>query len=210
MGRHPENCNGETHPKLEKGKIMTEENNNLNPTPPAQPEIDYEKIASILDGKQKATEESVLKGYFKEQGLTGDEMKSAIEMFKKDKASREPNIDDLNRQIADGQNAVAQANQRALMAETKVEAMTMASELGVEQKTIPYLLKMADLSSVAKDGQIDQDKLKESLNAVLADIPQLKVAPEEKPNGFKVGADTSGQTSGNEDQLARIFGVKKG
>ena len=24
-------------------------NNNLNPTPPAQPEIDYEKIASILN-----------------------------------------------------------------------------------------------------------------------------------------------------------------
>lgn len=188
---------------------MTEENTNLNPTPPAQPEIDYEKIASILDGKQKATEESVLKGYFKQQGLTGDEMKSAIEMFKKDKASREPNIDELNKQIADGQTAVAQANQRALMAETKVEAMTMASELGVEQKTIPYLLKMADLSSVAKDGQIDQDKLKESLNAVLADIPQLKVAPEEKPNGFKVGADTSGQANGNEDQLARIFGVSK-
>lgn len=177
---------------------------------PAQPEIDYDKIASILDGKQKATEESVLKGYFKQQGLTGDEMKSAIEMFKKDKASREPNIDELNKQIAEGQSAVAQANQRALMAETKVEAMTMASELGVEQKTIPYLLKMADLSSVTKDGQIDQDKLKESLNAVLADIPQLKVAPEEKPNGFKVGADTSGQANGNEDQLARIFGVKKG
>ena len=192
---------------------MTEENNtNTNPTPQAtpQPEIDYEKIASILDGKQKATEESVLKGYFKQQGLTGDEMKSAIEMFKKDKASREPNIDDLNKQIADGQSAVAQANQRALMAETKVEAMTMASELGVEQKTIPYLLKMADLSSVAKDGQIDQDKLKESLNAVLADIPQLKVSPEEKAKGFKVGADTSGQANGNEDQLAQIFGVKKG
>ena len=32
----------------------------------------------------KATEESVLKGYFKEQGLSGDEMSQAIEMFKKD------------------------------------------------------------------------------------------------------------------------------
>ena len=179
------------------------------PSQPSQPEIDYDKIASILDGKQKATEESVLKGYFKQQGLTGDEMKSAIEMFKKDKASREPNIDELNKQIADGQSAVAQANQRALMAETKVEAMTMASELGVEQKTIPYLLKMADLSSVAKDGQIDQDKLKESLNAVLADIPQLKVSPEDKPNGFKIGADTGGQQSGNDEQLAQIFGIKR-
>lgn len=175
-----------------------------------QPTIDYDKIASIIEGKTKATEETVLKGYFKEQGLTGDEMKSAIEMFKKDKASREPDVNALNKQIEDDRSLIAQANERALMAETKVEAMTMASELGVEQKTIPYLLKMADLSSVVKDGQIDQEKLKESLNEVLKDIPQLKLTPDEKPNGFKIGADTTGQNSGNDDQLAKIFGVKKG
>ena len=188
---------------------MTEENNNLQPTPQA---IDYDKIASIIEGKTKATEETVLKGYFKEQGLTGDEMKAAIEMFKKDKAARQPDVNALNQQIEDGKTEVAKANQRALMAETKVEAMTMAAELGVEQKTIPYLLKMADLSSVVKDGQIDQDKLKESLNAVLQDVPQLKVSVEEKPNGFKIGADTTGQASGNDEQLAKIFGVssKKG
>lgn len=189
---------------------MTEENTITNPQPtPAQPEIDYEKIASILDGKQKATEESVLKGYFKEQGLTGDEMKSAIEMFKKDKASREPDINALNQQIADGKSELEKANHRALIAETQVQAMTMASELGVEQKTIPYLLKMADLSSVIKDGEISQDKLKESLNNVLNDIPQLKVQVEDTTHGFRIGADTGGQQSGNEDQLAQIFGVAK-
>lgn len=177
---------------------------------PSQPTIDYDKIASIIEGKTKATEETVLKGYFKEQGLTGDEMKSAIEMFKKDKASREPDVNALNKQIEDDKSLIAQANERALMAETKVEAMTMASELGVEQKTIPYLLKMADLSKVVKDGQIDQDKLKESLNDVLKDIPQLKITAEEKPNGFKIGADSSQQENSNADQLAKIFGVKKG
>lgn len=179
------------------------------PAQQTQQEIDYDKLSSIIDGKLKATEESVLKGYFKEQGMTGDEMKSAIDMFKKDKASKAPNIDELNRQIEDGKGLVAQAEQRALMAETKVEAMTMASELGVEQKTIPYLLKMADLSSVTKDGHIDQEKLKESLNAVLSDIPQLKISAEEKSNGFKIGADTGDPNKGNDDQLAKIFGVKR-
>lgn len=173
------------------------------------PQIDYDKIASIIEGKTKATEETVLKGYFKEQGLTGDEMKSAIEMFKKDKASRQPDVNALNKQIEDGKGELAKANQRALMAETKVEAMTMASELGVEQKTIPYLLKMADLSKVIADGQIDQDKLKESLNNVLKDIPQLKMTPDDKPNGFKIGVDTSGNANGQSDELAKIFGVSK-
>lgn len=189
---------------------MTEENNN-NPMASGNVnvEIDYDKIASIIEGKTKATEETVLKGYFKEQGLTGDEMKSAIEMFKKDKASRQPDVNALNRQIEDGKGELAKANQRALMAETKVEAMTMASELGVEQKTIPYLLKMADLSKVIDNGEISQEKLKESLNDVLKDIPQLKTTVEDKPNGFKIGADTSGQANAQDETLARIFGVSK-
>jgi hypothetical protein len=187
------------------------EETNINPTPQATPQvnIDYDKIASILEGKQKETEDRVLGGYFKQQGLTGDEMKSAIEMFKKDKASKEPNIDALTKQITDGEAAVAEANNRALMAETKVEAMTMASELGVDQKTIPYLLKMADLSAVVKEGQIDLDTLKESLNEVLKDLPQLKLSAEDKPNGYRIGADTSGQKGSSNEELARIFGVSK-
>lgn len=171
--------------------------------------VDYDKLASIIDGKLKVTEDSVLKGYFKEQGLTGDEMKSAIEMFKKDKASRQPDIDGLNKQIEDGKSELAKATQRAIMAETKMEAMTMASELGVEQKTIPYLLKMADLSSVVVDGQVDQEKLKGVLADILKDVPQLKLDKEDKPNGFKVGADTSNSGTSSNDELARIFGITK-
>lgn len=187
--------------------MADETNTNMNE---GQQSIDYDKLASIIDGKLKVTEDTVLKSYFKEQGLTGDEMKSAIDMFKKDKASKTPNIDELNQQIANGKDEVAKANNRALMAETKVEAMTMAHELGVEQKTIPYLLKMADLSAVVVDGKVDQAKLKESLDAVLKDIPQLKVDADDKPNGFKVGADTSGGGRNTDEELARIFGVKKG
>ena len=190
---------------------MAEENNtNTQQGQQTQQAFDYDKLASIIEGKQKVTEDTVLKGYFKEQGLTGDEMKAAIEMFKKDKAAKTPNIDDLNQQIEAGKGEVAKAQQRALMAETKVEAMTMAADLGVDQKTIPYLLKMADLSNVTDEGAISPDKLKESLEAVLKDVPQLKLQADDKPNGFKVGADTSGGGSASsEDELAKIFGVSK-
>lgn len=170
--------------------------------------IDYAKIGEMLDGKLKATEDSFLKGYLKQQGITGDEMNQAIEMFKKEKESREPNIDALNQQIADKENEIAAANKRALLAETKVQAMSMASELGVEQKVIPYLLKMADLSAVISNGQIDQEKLKESLNEVITDLPQLKITAEEKGNGFKIGADAANEAKATQDELARIFGVK--
>jgi hypothetical protein len=191
---------------------MAEEKNNQQAQqvqPQAGPEqgsqftFDYDKLASIVAGKQAVTEDSVLKGYFKTQGLTGDEMQKAIDMYKADKAAKTPDIGALNQQVA-------QANSRAVQAEMKVEAMTMASELGVDQKTVPYLLKMADLSSAVVDGQIDRDKLKEALNNVLKDVPQLKSQASEQVGGFKIGGDGgSKQNETNTDELARIFGVKK-
>lgn len=163
--------------------------------------IDYDKLAGILEGKQKATEESVIKGYFKQQGLSEDEMKQAVEKFKTEKAQRTPNIDALNKQIAD-------ANARAIKAETNMQAMAMASELGVSAAKMPYLLKLADLSEVVKDGTINEEKLKESLNNVLKDLPELKTKSEETNLGFKVGADGGQKANTNNDELARIFGVK--
>ena len=42
------------------------------------PAFDYEKLANILAGRTAATEDSVLKGYFKQQGITGEEAAQAI------------------------------------------------------------------------------------------------------------------------------------
>lgn len=172
-------------------------------TPQSEPSIDYDKIASIVDGRVKATEDSVLKGYFKEQGLSGDEMAQAIEMFKKDKASKAPDVDALNAQIA-------AANERALNAELTLKANSIAAELGVQSAKVPYLLKMADTSKAVKDGAIDKSKLKESLEAVLKDVPEL--ASVETPNtqgGFRIGSDGGNDNKGEEinSQLARAFGV---
>ena len=47
------------------------------------PSFDYDKLASIISGKQDVAEKTVLKNYFKEQGLSQDEANAAIEAFKK-------------------------------------------------------------------------------------------------------------------------------
>ena len=179
------------------------------PQQTAQPvAIDYDKIASLVEGKQKVAEEQVLKGYFKQQGLSADEMASAIEMFKKDKASRVPNVDELKSQISEGQIRVDEANKRWLDAETKLEAYRIAPSLGVDPTTLPYVLKMADTSKVVKDGKVDADALKESISEVLKDLPQLKADPEINNKGFKVGADNDNQQGITNAELAKIFGVK--
>jgi hypothetical protein len=66
------------------------------------------------------------------------------------------------------------ANQRLIQAEAKV----IAAELGVKPNRINYLLKLADLSGVevGEDGGIDSNAIKDALNTVLADFPELKGA----------------------------------
>lgn len=186
------------------GNVNINENNNGGNQSVS---FDYDKIASILDSRQKANEESVLKGYFKQQGLDATEMAKAIEMFKADKASKQPDIEALNAQIAE-------ANQRALNAELELKVSSLAAELGVSTAKVPYLLKMADTSKAVKDGKIDKTKLKESLETVLKDVPELKGQAQESNQfgSFKIGANNENSSGNNPDllntQLAQAFGVK--
>lgn len=169
------------------------------------PAFDYDKLAHILAGRQAANEESVLKGYFKQQGITGEEAAQAIAAFKAEKAKNTPDPTALQAQIS-----AAQA--QALQTGMENKALLLAGELGVELKTMPYVLKMADLSGAVVDGKIDDERLKDALNQVLTDLPQLKInaAGGNQGAGFRVGADTgsSGAVS-DEDQLMKIFGVKR-
>jgi hypothetical protein len=135
-------------------------------------------------------------------------------MFKKDRASRVPDVNALNQQIADLQSAydndTFELESRALFAEMQMEAMGMAGELGVDTKVIPFLMNNADIEDVIEGGTVNRDALKEALDDVLKDLPQLRseVKRDEKV-GFKIGADTSKQNATNNDELARIFGVKR-
>ena len=180
----------------------TEEKGDQN----SQPVFDYDKLAGILEGRQKATEESVLKGYFKQQGITGEEAAQAIADFKKQKASKTPDIASIQAQL----NA---ANSSALQATMENKALLMASDLGVDLKAMPYLIKMADLTEAVKDGKVDDEKLKGALNKVLEAVPQLKAkvtAGDGKGAGIRVGADTSGGSKkSEEDELAKAFGIKE-
>lgn len=169
------------------------------------PAFDYEKLADIVANRQAVNEESVLRGYFKQQGLSREEADQAISQFKAKKAESTPDVAGLQKQAADYQKA-------AIRAQIESKALLMAGELGVDIKTMPYVIKMADLKEAVSDGKISDEKLKGCLNKVLEDIPQLKVnADDKQESGFRVGADTgsvgTGAVSGN-DRLRAAFGLK--
>ena len=168
--------------------------NNLQP-----PEIDYEKLSSLVAGKQSATEDSVLKGYFKQQGLSKEEMDQAISAFKAQKAANQPDVTKMQADIQTAQAA-------ALKSQIENKALLMHSELGIDLKTIPYVMKLADLSAVAVNGAIDDAKLKDALNKVLEDVPQLK-PQEQQQTGFRqigVGQQHGGETGGNTPQQKAV------
>lgn len=179
------------------------------PTPAPQetpqgnaPAFDYDKLASLITGKQSVTEDTVLKSYFKEQGLSADEMKEAIGAFKKQKARNTPDF-------AKMQLEVESANNAKLMAEVNQSATLEAVKQGVDIATVPYVLKIADFSKAVTDGKVNAEKLTEAVKKVLDDIPALKGKPAENGTGVKkIGGDGNSDKNLTEDALRGIFGIK--
>lgn len=172
------------------------------PTPAPQetpqgnaPAFDYDKLASLITGKQSVTEDTVLKSYFKEQGLSADEMKQAIGAFKEQKAKNTPDF-------AKMQSDVENADKARLTAEVNQSATLEAVKQGVDIATVPYVLKMADFSGAVADGKINAEKLTEAVKKVLDDIPALKGKSDGTNAGVrKIGGDGEHHSDGTKPKV---------
>lgn len=177
-----------------------------SPTPtPAPVEIDYDKLAQLISGKQAATEDSLLKGYFKQQGLSQQEAEQAIAAFKAEKAKNQPDVGALQTQMTQAQAAAQQAQIQAA-------AILEAVALGIDAKSIPYILKLADFSqAIGQDGKINNETVNNALKKVLEDVPALKPQTVGGAGFIQVGnpGGSSNPQPSQEDQLASIFGNKK-
>ena len=164
-----------------------------NPAPapsptPAPVEIDYDKLAQLISGKQAATEDSLLKGYFKQQGLSQQEAEQAIAAFKAEKAKNQPDVGALQTQLTQAQAAAQQAQ---IQAAATMEAVS----LGIDAKSLPY---------------INNETVNNALKKVLEDVPALKPQAAGGTGFIQVGnPGGSPAPQSQEDQLAAIFGNKK-
>lgn len=176
-------------------------------TPPSSPQnqppaIDYAKIQQMLDGTLAAKEDTALKAYFKQQGLSQQEAEQAMAAFKQQKAANQPDVGAMQAQLAQAQAAAQQAKIQS--------AATMAAvSMGIDAKTIPYVLKMADLSQVSgQDGKINEETLKIALNKVLEDVPALKPQVAGSNGFIQVGAAGGQQQAPpSDDALKKAFGL---
>mgnify|MGYP007000683146 CR=1 FL=1 len=178
---------------------------NQNTQQASTPAIDYGKIQQMLDGTLAAKEDTALKAYFKQQGLSQQEVEQAIAVFKQQKAANTPDVGAM-------QNQLTQAQEAAKQAQIQNAAILAAVSMGIDAKTIPYILKMADLSqAVGQDGKVNEENLKAALNKVLEDVPALKPQASGTTGFIQVGAASSGtgQQANQADELSSIFGNKK-
>ena len=167
--------------------------------------VDYDKIQAMLDNATAKKENAVLKSYFQQQGLSEEEVSQAIATFKQNKQQQVERQQNANANL---QNEVAAAQKVAEQAQIELEATKVAMTLGINAKTLPYVLKMADFSKVkGTDGKISEDNVKAALEQVLKDVPALKPATDSN-GGFQIGGPGGGNTSqANEDALKRAFGL---
>ena len=172
----------------------TGQNNNANQPNNNSNGIDYNKIQEIIEGRNAKTEDSVLKAYFQKQGLSPEEMESAINAFKTQKANQ---ANAQNKELTDTQASLQKVQLENQRLKIEKKAYDFVDDLNVDNKTMPYLLKMADFNNcIGKDGNVLEDTVKAALQKVVDDVPGLKKQVQGVV-GITVGADTNNGTNSN-------------
>lgn len=172
----------------------TGQNNNANQPNNNSNGIDYNKIQEIIEGRNAKTEDSVLKAYFQKQRLSSEEMESAINAFKTQKANQ---ANAQNKELTDTQASLQKVQLENQRLKIEKKAYDFVDDLNVDNKTMPYLLKMADFNNcIGKDGNVLEDTLKAALQKVVDDVPGLKKQVQGVV-GITVGADTNNGTNSN-------------
>lgn len=170
-----------------------EQNKGGEGTAPNGTAIDYDKIQKILSGTLQAKEETVLKSYFKGQGLSQEDAEKAISEFK---AKQKENTPDVSKLTADIDKAKAENNSLKM----KLATMSMADELSFDVKNVDYILSAASskIGNVLKDdGSIDNEKLKEALKKFLDDVPGFKKTTQGR--GFNFDFSNNNEDKGKKD-----------
>ena len=156
--------------------------------------VDYDRLQEMINTATAKKENAVIKDYFMQQGLSENELHQAITAFKQSKEQQANAQQNANASL---QNEVAAAQKDAEQARIELAATQVAMTLGINAKTVQYVLKMADFSKAkGTDGKISEDNVKAAIEQVLKDVPALKPSTENN-EGFQIGAgqQTNGQQS---------------
>jgi len=153
-------------------------------------DIDYTKIEGMISKGIQQKENSILKSFFEQQGLSEEEAKAAIAGYKDNKAKaaakKEAAFSNMQKENEKLKAAIYQNNLEKAVVE-------QAKSLEIDSDNIKYVMKLSDFSK-GKDekGEINAEAVKAAMEAVLKDMPMLKgkrEKKEEKPGFQNIGPD---------------------
>lgn len=167
--------------------------------------IDYGKIQAMIDKGVQQKENAILKSYFEQQGMSEDEIKSAIGDYKAKKQTQAQEQTNAYAKLEEANKALQTKLTQELLSK---QAFNDCLDLGVEKNTIPYVIKSADFKDAIDDkGEVKADKVREIIEQVLKDVPAFKGTSKDD-KGFKigVGGETDDATE-QENALRKAFGL---
>ena len=187
------------------------ENTQVTPQPQAQqtqqvtaPEIDYGKIEAMINKGTQQKENAILKSFFEQQGMTEDEVKTAITTYKAEQGKK---AEEQKTAYANMQAENEQLKAQILQSNINAKATDIGLDMGVDKNAVGYLIKMADLSkAVNEKNEISEEEIKNAFEEVLKNVPALKASVNSN-TGFKVGADNVQQENDKTNMLRKVAGL---
>ena len=168
------------------------------------PEIDYGKIEAMINKGTQQKENAILKSFFEQQGMTEDEVKTAISSYKAEQGKK---AEEQKKAYANMQAENEQLKAQILQYNINAKATDIGLDMGVDKNAVAYLIKMADLSKVVNEkNEISEEAIKNAFEEVLKNVPALKASTNSN-NGFKVGADSQQQENDRTNMLRKVAGL---
>lgn len=168
------------------------------------PQIDYGKIEAMINKGTQQKENAILKSFFEQQGMTEDEVKSAITTYKAEQGKK---AEEQKNAYATMQAENEQLKAQILQSNINAKATDIGLDMGVDKNAVGYLIKMADLSkAVNEKNEISEEAIKNAFEEVLKNVPALKASVNSN-TGFKVGADNVQQDNDKTNMLRKVAGL---
>lgn len=151
-------------------------------------------IEGAIEKGKEQKENAILKSWFKQQGMSEDEVSEAVKAWKDAKAKKAEEEAEAKRQ-ADAQKdeavKAAEAERDRALEMLKTEKINnaianVAVALGADPKRLALITKIADLSGVTVDDkyEVDQETVKTAITKVLEEVPEFKLKTETQTNNM--------------------------
>ena len=167
--------------------------------------VDYDKIQAMIDKGTTQKENAILKSYFEQQGMSEDDVKTAISDWKSRKQTQAQAQTDSFNKLQESNKALQERLTQELL---NKQAFNDCLDLGIDKNTIPHVIKCADFTdAINEKGEVNAEKVRASVEQVLKDVPAFKSSANDK-QGFKVGiSGEQDDVTEQENVLRKAFGL---